>query len=48
MPEHSETSLHPYARLSSSLWTAGMPQADRESTLHRQARRLPRRHAVAR
>lgn len=47
MSEHSEAPIHPHAGLPSALWSAGVPQADRQSPVHGQARWLPRGYAVA-
>ena len=41
MSEHSETPVHPHAGLPSALWPAGVPQTDRQSSVHGQAGRLP-------
>lgn len=47
MSEHSETPLHPHAGLPSTLWSTRVPKTDRQSKVHGQARRVPRRDAAA-
>lgn len=47
MSQHSEAPVHPHAGLPGALRPAGVPEADRESAVHRQTRGLPRGHAAA-
>lgn len=46
MSKHSETPVHPHAGLSSSLWTVGVSQTDRQPPVHGQTSGIPRRHAA--
>lgn len=48
MSKHSETLLHPYARLSRTLRSARVLKVDRESQVHRQTNRLFGRDAASR